>query len=319
MVKLRAWAARVMTPWSLALPLLSVASELYDRDPQWWPEPTSSLPKAAEEELPGAVLHAGAWECACATLVWRLGSFSGPRPMELVDWRLPRGDGRREQSPPGPALARLRLSGPTHKPSVCWGWGPAPCGVWLPRNLSPVTKSRLGCRIPQKSGHSGVTAKAWPVASPQQELGARLSSSISLRKLGWLKQVRMRGPALVPSCTQRRRINGLAAAQGKPPNKPGLTERQEAQRVSVGNAAAGGASVSQQGEATSPLLFGWISLTTEQWSPGLGASFKGGHQRNKMGTWSRQDGEKCEMTSPLMWLWASYLISWVSVSQMSQV
>ena len=74
----------------------------------------------------------------------------------------------------------------------------------------------------------------------------------------------MRGPALVPSCTQRRRINGLAAAQGKPPNKPGLTERQEAQRVSVGNAAAGGASVSQQREATSPLLFGWISLTTEQ-------------------------------------------------------
>lgn len=47
--------------------------------------PQVPFPKAAEEELPGAVLHAGAWECAWATLVWRLGSFSGPRPMELVD------------------------------------------------------------------------------------------------------------------------------------------------------------------------------------------------------------------------------------------
>lgn len=35
--------------------------------------------KALRNELPEAVLQAGAWECALATLVWRLGSFSCPR------------------------------------------------------------------------------------------------------------------------------------------------------------------------------------------------------------------------------------------------
>lgn len=122
------------------------------------------------------VLWVGAWECVLVTLIWCLESFSCPKLHKIVDRRLPKSYRRQKERSldcPLPGWDFL-----LHPQGFCL-LGLRPCGVWLPWDLSPVTKNCLGCQIPQKSGHSGVTAKDWPPASPQQECMAGLSWSFS--------------------------------------------------------------------------------------------------------------------------------------------